>query len=271
MSLLTNPNLDYLIPFAFRVTVLPFTASLWLEARFGFALALSLIWHFMVYIPWKGLPDYTDTAAIQAYFIIMPSMAAGFALLAYVLRITLRLPWHLTPVNHLFSQIWRDHCQERDGRTPPIPMEYAAVSLLVSLVVITASWLPTELMVLNDLSPTSPAVFYTSLIAPLGATLLPLALWLFYGDKLSNLFGKRHALWNKFKAFLKVLLATACVNVPFALVVQYTVNFTWLWITAIIVGGGLIILSLVYYGLAGRTEKIIYEEDRTPRDTEPLY
>jgi hypothetical protein len=255
MTFNTNPVISYLLPYAPRVTILPFVATLWFEGRVGFALALTLVWHFIVAVPWLGLPHFsTDADVTTAYFIVMPVIAAGFALLGLLLgRWLLHLPQHLTPIGHLLNVLFVDRCRPRATKatTIPLPSSYAPVSVAVSLLVVAASWLPSELLVIYHYSPSSisGALFWVNVFAAPGAALLPFVVWLAYGSKLKRIFGEKHQVWMKAKAFLKLFLVTAGVSVPYALVMKYSTHMLWLWVTAIIVFGGLALGAFIYHSI----------------------
>jgi hypothetical protein len=263
MSLNTDPALSMLIAYAPRITILPFAAAVWFEGRLDFALMLTLLWHFVVAVPWYGLAD-CDTANVKtAYFIVMPVIAVGFALLGMALRVwLLHLPRHITPLSHALHIIFGTKKAD-DSRGIPLPGSFLVSSLIVSFLVVVASWLPAELMVYYGFSvtSTSDALFWMAIFLPPGALLLPLALWFFYGKSLKKIFGEKRHMWLKFKAFLKLVVPTAVISTSFALVAAYCVDFLWLWVTAIIVVGGILIFAFAYY---------VYERDEKSSDYEEL-
>lgn len=263
MSVNTSPLVTYLAAYGPRVTLLPFTASLWFEGRFGFALMLTLVWHFVVAVPWQGLANVADPDVQLAYFVILPIMAVSFALLGFLLqRLLLLLPWHLTPVGHAFSSVFRDKCRPRedDVAATAVPHSYLISHLLVSLVVVAASWLPSELMTFYGYSHVNinGPLFWVTMFVPPGAVLLPLVLWLGYGEALENLFGAKHRLWNVFKTFLKLFTVTAVASVAAALVAKYATAFWIVWTIDVCVAVAIGLGALVYYVLQHRTEKVVY-------------
>jgi hypothetical protein len=261
----SDPLLGYLVAYAPRVTVLPFLASFWLEGRAGLALALTLLWHFVVVVPWYGLENCDSVNVQTAYFIVMPVVALGFALLGWVLRnFFLKLPPHMTPVGHLLRSI-REGCRSREPHENeiPLPETFPAVSVVVSFVVFIGAWLPSELLVYYGYTSASltGALFWVNIFLPPGVQVLPLLVWLTYGSKLKKLFGEEHADWKKFIAFLKCFLVAGIISTSFALIAKYAnTTILWLWVGALIVAPGLVFLAFVYDQLTREIRAHDYEQ-----------
>lgn len=255
MTFDTDASLGYLVAYAPRVTVLPFLLSFWLDGRAGFALAVTLVWHFVVAVPWYGLADCATTHTRTAYFVVMPLIAAGFALLGWVLRNWfLKLPPHMTPVGHFLRWIRKGDAanDSHDEGSIPLPKSFPAVSVAVSLLTAFGAWLPSELLVYYGYSPSAltGALFWVNVFLPPGAQLLPFVMWLAYGSQLKKLFDEKHELRDKFIAFVKCFLVTGLISTSFALIVKYTSDtILWLWVGAIIVAPGTLACAFLYHQL----------------------
>lgn len=263
MSVNTNPLLVALIPYVPRVTVLPFMAALYLEGRFGLAVALTLLWHFIVMVPWKGLAHF-DTADVRlAYFVVMPIVAIIHALAGTLLnRLLLILPWHLTPIGHVLSAIFRRPSDdEEEALANPkkisLPPSFLLASIIAAFVVVVGSWLPSELLTIYGYSPSSISgpLFWITIFVPPGAVILPLIIWLIYGSALANLFGVKHGVLNAFKTALKLFLSSVLVSLCAALIAKYATDFWLLYTAPIATVVTLCIAALIYYVFQHTVEK----------------
>lgn len=267
MTFDTDASLGYLVAYAPRVTVLPFLLSLWLDGRAGFALAATLVWHFVVAVPWYGLADCATVHMRTAYFIVMPIIAAAFALLGWALRNWfLKLPPHMTPVGHFLRWIRKGEKANEshdDASSTPLPSTFPGVSVAVSLLTAVGAWLPSELLVHYGYSPSAVTgpLFWVNVFLPPGAQLIPFVMWLAYGSQLKKLFGEKHELREKFTAFAKCFLVTGLVSTSFALIAKYASGtILWLWVGAIIVAPGTLGCAFLYHQLSRGVSAHDYEK-----------
>jgi hypothetical protein len=158
-----------------RVTWFPFLFSLWTD-QLPWALSITLIYHFMVYLPLRQIsgpslpaaqtfPSMEDEpTSRQMYMLIMPLMAIGSSIAGVIVRRMLRVPFHYVPISHLVRSFWPiksmllsdsslslfiphigKHKDEKSNITPPISQRYTIYATVAFVLSVSGSLVAQEI------------------------------------------------------------------------------------------------------------------------------
>jgi hypothetical protein len=260
-AIVSGEALPQLADLSVRCVTLPLMASVWSGGRWGWALGLFLIWHFIVFVPSLGLSDlnaagpfahFDDThAKLIGYYVIWPSIAVGFALLGAGLSFLLALPRHLFPFGHLFSL----------GRgltdTSRITLGYAITMAVAAFLVVMGSWVPYEFLV--AFIGGGPPNIWTPIAGAAAPTVATLIACLFVfglctGKKRSDAHVFQHTK-GAGRTVLKLAFVAVMGSLTTVLVAYFERDFDLTWMSALAVFAGTFLLSVAYYVREGRTER----------------